>query len=122
VDIFSCDSLCFYSTRHQATIQTIKEQFPNALTNQELLALIEQSLAKYKYNKETPCLVATCLCSCCGKKQRRPLLQDDLATLFGGMESEAFDMGGLAGFAFGGITSFKLMSRHIPNGGNCVRL
>lgn len=29
-------------------------------------------------------------------------------------------MGGLAGFAFGGITSFGAMAAHIPDGGSCA--
>jgi Limiting CO2-inducible proteins B/C beta carbonyic anhydrases len=29
-------------------------------------------------------------------------------------------MGGLAGFPFGGITSFGAMAHHIPDGGNCL--
>ena len=33
---------------------------------------------------------------------------------------EPFVMGGLAGFPFGGVTSFGAMAHHIPDGGSCL--
>jgi len=31
-----------------------------------------------------------------------------------------FNMGGLAGFPFGGVTGFAAMAKHIPDGGSCL--
>lgn len=45
----------------------------------------------------------------------RPL-EEDFQTVFG----DHFNMGGLAGFAFGGVTAFGAMASHIPDRGNCI--
>ena len=37
-----------------------------------------------------------------------------------GAYEEPFVMGGLAGFPFGGVTSFGAMAHHIPDGGSCL--
>lgn len=34
--------------------------------------------------------------------------------------NEVIQMGGLAGFPFGGVTSFGAMASHIPDGGSCL--
>jgi hypothetical protein len=57
-------------------------------------------------------LVATSLC--CDEVNRE--LEKGLKKTFG----DNFSMGGLAGFAFGGVTSFCAMAHHIPTNGNCL--
>lgn len=84
--------------------------FPGALTNAELMGRISERLAPYGYGKST--MVATSLCC---DEVNRPL-EKALAKTF----DEPFIMGGLAGFPFGGITSFGAMAHHIPDGGSCL--
>mmetsp|Transcript_14169 Transcript_14169/g.35587 ORF Transcript_14169/g.35587 Transcript_14169/m.35587 type:complete len:399 (-) Transcript_14169:2433-3629(-) len=84
--------------------------FPGALTNQELMNRVSERLAPYGYGKST--MVATSLCC---DEVNRPL-EKALAKTF----DEPFIMGGLAGFPFGGVTSFGAMAHHIPDGGSCL--
>jgi hypothetical protein len=84
--------------------------FPGALTNAELMKRISERLEPYGYGKST--LVATSLCC---DEVNRPL-EKSLAKTY----DEPFVMGGLAGFPFGGITSFGAMAHHIPDGGSCL--
>jgi len=94
----------------QTTVEKLKDEFPNALTNKELLAFIRKKLAPYGYGQTS--LVATSLCC---DEVNRPL-EKDLKGLFGSY----FSMGGLAGFPFGGVTGFGAMAHHIPDGGSCL--
>lgn len=84
--------------------------FPGALTNDELMKRASERLAAYGYGKST--LVATSLCC---DEVNRPL-EKALAKTY----DEPFIMGGLAGFPFGGVTSFGAMAHHIPDGGSCL--
>lgn len=43
-----------------------------------------------------------------------------LEDAFYGTYGEHFNMGGLAGFPFSGLTGFGAMASHIPEGGNCI--
>ncbi|CAB9527553.1 Inherit from NOG: Low-co2 inducible protein [Seminavis robusta] len=95
----------------EATLKSIHEAFPGAVPNNELVALLRNTLAASGYDGNTT-LVATALCC---DELNRPLV-DDLEREFG----QTFTMGGLAGFAFGGVTSFGAMAHHIPDGGNCL--
>lgn len=94
----------------QTTVDKLKEAYPNALTNKELLAFIRKKLAPFGYGDN--CLVATSLCC---DEVNRPL-EKDLKGLYG----QYFSMGGLAGFPFGGVTGFGAMAHHIPDGGSCL--
>jgi len=94
----------------QETGDKLKEVFPNALSNRELLAFIRKKLAPFGYGNNS--LVATSLC--CDEVNRA--LEKDLKGLFGSY----FSMGGLAGFPFGGVTGFGAMAHHIPDGGSCL--
>jgi hypothetical protein len=89
------------------------EAFPGALTNQELVAMIDATISENGFDRETT-LVATSLCC---DEVNRPL-ETDLAGVF----TNNFNMGGLAGFPFGGVVAFGAMSAHIPDGGNTVML
>ena len=72
--------------------------------------MIQGSLSGYGYGRTT--LVATSLCC---DEVNRPL-EKALASAY----DEPFVMGGLAGFPFGGVTSFGAMAHHIPDGGSCL--
>lgn len=84
--------------------------FPGALTNASLMKKVSDRLDQYGYGETT--LVATSLCC---DEVNRPL-EKALAKQY----DEPFVMGGLAGFPFGGITSFGAMAHHIPDGGSCL--
>jgi len=94
-----------------ASFPKAKEAFPDALTNSELVSKITETLEKKGYDKETS-LVATSLCC---DEVNRPL-ESDLREIY----DTNFNMGGLAGFPFGGATSFGAMAAHIPDGGSCL--
>jgi hypothetical protein len=88
----------------------VKEAFPKAITNAELVDKVTGALKEYGYGETT--LLATSLC--CDEVNR--LLDKDLAKHYG----DNFSMGGLAGMPFGGVTSFGAMAHHIPDGGSCL--
>jgi len=89
----------------------VQDTFPGALTNDELVDKITAALKAKGYD-ETKTLVATSLCC---DEVNRPL-ETELSEAF----DTNFNMGGLAGFPFGGATSFGAMASHIPDGGDCV--
>jgi len=91
--------------------KTLKENFPNAVTSADLVSKVKQILSEKGYEENTT-LVATSLC--CDEVNRE--FESDLVKAY----SQNFSMGGLAGFAFGGVTSFGAMAHHIPDGGNCL--
>lgn len=93
-----------------ATLSKLKEAFPAAVKNKELVDTVEQMLAPYGYGKTT--LVAT---SFCCDEVNRPL-----ETEFSRVFKETFSLGGLAGFPFAGVTGFGAFAKHIPDGGSCV--
>merc|ERR1712003_423549 len=67
-------------------------------------------LAEHGYGGTT--LLASSLC--CDEVNR--VLEKDFSAIYG----DNFSMGGLAGFAFGGVTSFGAMAHHIPKDGSCL--
>lgn len=87
------------------------EVYPGAVTNAELLEKITSTLTSKGYDT-SKMLVATSLCC---DEVNRPL-EMDLMEPF----DTNFNMGGLAGFPFGGATSFGAMASHIPDGGSCL--
>ena len=80
------------------------------MPNAELVDKVSGALSKYGYGSTT--LVATSLC--CDEVNR--VLEKDFAAVYG----DTFSMGGLAGFPFGGLTSFGAFAAHIPDGGDCL--
>lgn len=84
--------------------------FPNASTNAELIMKVTRALDRYGYNEKT--LVGFSLCS---DEVNRPL-----EDTFYGWYGEHFNMGGLAGFPFAGVTGFGAMASHIPDDGSCL--
>lgn len=91
--------------------KVLKEEFPGALDSALLATTVKKTLVGSGYNEKTT-LVATSLC--CDEVNRE--FEADLVKSY----SHNFSMGGLAGFAFGGATSFGAMAHHIPDGGNCL--
>jgi len=53
--------------------------------------------------------------SLCSDEVNRPLEES-----FYGWYGEHFNMGGLAGFPFAGVTGFGAMASHVPDGGSCL--
>jgi len=90
--------------------EKVKSAFPNAVPNSELVEKVTGSLSKFGYGETS--LLATSLC--CDEVNR--VLEKD----FGAKFADNFSMGGLAGFPFGGVTSFGAMAAHIPDGGSCL--
>jgi hypothetical protein len=90
----------------------VKAAFPRAITNSDLVSRVSTALKPHGYGEST--LLATALC--CDEVSRQ--LEKDFAPVYG----MNFSMGGLAGFAWGGVTSFGAMAAHIPDGGSCIVL
>jgi hypothetical protein len=88
-----------YISNSQATAEKLKEVFPKALTNKELVHFIKKNLRAHGYGGNS--LVATSLC--CDEVNR--VLENDLKGVYGSY----FSMGGLAGTPFGGVTAFGAM-------------
>jgi Limiting CO2-inducible proteins B/C beta carbonyic anhydrases len=88
----------------------VESEFPKALPNADLIAMMTKRLKPYGYGKSS--LLCTSLC--CDEVNRS--LEIDLQAAFG----DHFHIGGLAGFAFGGVTGFGAMMSHIPDGGSCM--
>lgn len=84
--------------------------FPGALKNKDLVVKVSNSLEKYGFGRST--LLATSLCA----DEVNRVLEADFSAVYG----DNFAMGGLAGFPFGGVTSFGAMAAHIPDGGSCL--
>jgi len=80
------------------------------VTNGELVMKVNKALSRFGYDEST--LVAFSLCS---DEVNRPLEES-----FFGLYGEHFNMGGLAGFPFAGVTGFGAMASHIPDGGSCL--
>jgi len=90
--------------------KAVEKAFPGALKNYALTGKVEQALSNHSYGSNT--LVAFSLC--CDEVNR--VLEEDFESLYG----PHFSMGGLAGFPWGGATSFGAMAHHIPEGGSCL--
>lgn len=85
----------------------IEEIFPGAISGVKLAAHVKEVLNRNGYS-DRKTLLATSLC--CDEVNRD--FEQDLTSVYG----SNFSMGGLAGFAFGGVTSFGAMAHHIPDG------
>ena len=89
----------------------VGKTFPGALPNAALAKKVSEALSANGFGKDNTQL-ATSLC--CDEVNRE--LDDEFREIYG----FNFSMGGLAGFPFGGITSFGAMAHHIPSGGSCL--
>ena len=90
-------------------VQSSPAAFPKALINEVLVRRVTNALTQHGYTPETT-LVATSLC--CDEGNRE--LEKD----FGAQYGDHFSMGGLGGFAFGGVTGFGAMAHHILDNGS----
>uniref|UniRef100_A0A7S3LCW1 Limiting CO2-inducible protein B/C beta carbonyic anhydrase domain-containing protein n=1 Tax=Amphora coffeiformis TaxID=265554 RepID=A0A7S3LCW1_9STRA len=96
--------------KSQFVFGRIQQAFPGAQSNADLVKKVKGALRKYGYGKDT--LLAT---SFCCDEVNRPL-DEAFAAEYG----QQFNMGGLAGFPFGGVTGFAAMAKHVPDGGSCL--
>ena len=94
----------------QLTLEKLSKAFPNAVTNAELVTKVTRALNRYGYDEKT--LVAFSLCS---DEVNRPLEET-----FNGWYGEHFNLGGLAGFPFSGVTGYGAFASHIPDDGSCL--
>ena len=89
----------------------VKKTFPGAISNDELLTKVVGILESKGYTGKNT-LLTTSLC--CDELART--LEDDFYNVYG----KNFNLGGLAGFPFGGTTAFGAMAAHIPDNGNTL--
>lgn len=94
-----------------ATVSKIASAFPKSLANGELVGKVSGGLSKLGFTGQNT-LLATSLCC---DEVSRPLEQ-----ALGKEYGNHFSMGGLAGFPFGGVTSFGAMAAHIPDNGHTL--
>jgi len=105
----------------QGIARTVELNFPGALPTNRMAKQAFCILEKHGFTGDNT-LVATSLC--CDELNRQ--LEDDICRKFG----PAYNMGGLAGFCFGGVVGFGNMAHHVPSssvgssggggGGNCL--
>lgn len=81
------------------------------MPNEQLVSKVSEKLISKGFTPSNT-LLATSLC--CDELAR------PLEAAFGTPYGQNFSMGGLAGFPFGGLTSFGAMAAHIPDGGHCL--
>mmetsp|Transcript_13095 Transcript_13095/g.17107 ORF Transcript_13095/g.17107 Transcript_13095/m.17107 type:complete len:274 (+) Transcript_13095:232-1053(+) len=85
--------------------------YPGCIRTGDLAAKIHAALVRQGFDKDSTQLATSLSCDEVTRELERQL---------GGYYGDHFSMGGLAGFPFGGVSSFKAMARHIPVGGNCL--
>ena len=91
-------------------VKKIKRVFPGSMTNKELVSSVDSVLKDYSYGENS--LVATSFCS----DEVNRVLERDFTAIY----TNIYNMGGLAGFPFGGVSAFRYMASHIPDGGSCL--
>jgi hypothetical protein len=111
-------SSSFHSTpsiqqESKVIIDKIKTTFPKSYQSKDLVSKVKSILSQNGYQNETT-LFATSLC--CDEVNRE--MEIDFTNEY----NFNFSMGGLAGFPFGGVTSFGAMAHHIPDDGSCLIL
>uniref|UniRef100_A0A7S2R4D8 Limiting CO2-inducible protein B/C beta carbonyic anhydrase domain-containing protein n=1 Tax=Eucampia antarctica TaxID=49252 RepID=A0A7S2R4D8_9STRA len=92
-------------------MERAKTLFPGVISAHQLVLALDSVLSKKGFKKDTT-LLATSFC--CDEVNRH--LEDELREAYG----SNFNMGGIAGFPFGGVSSFGAMSHHIPLDGSCL--
>lgn len=98
----------------KGAIEKVKEVFPGALTDHKLAKVVNEILTPLGITKENT-LLSTCLC--CDEVNRD--MEDEFRSLYG----NNFNMGGIAGFPFGGATAFGAFMHHLPHSpdqGHCI--
>lgn len=87
----------------------VEQSFPGALPSHRMAKQAGKLLEKHGYN-DTNTLLSTSLCS----DEVNRDIEDEIRQHFG----NAYAMGGLSGFSFGGVVGFGNMAHHIPTGGH----
>jgi hypothetical protein len=103
----------FSASEDTNVVDKVQAAFPGAVKSADLASTVKAALTKNGYS-DSKVILATSLC--CDEVNRE--LEHDLTAIY----NDNFSMGGLAGFPFGGATSFGAMAHHIPVGGSCVVL
>lgn len=88
----------------------VVKAFPKAIPNEALVQKVSSILEPYGFGEST--LFCSSICS--------DELARQLETDFGKVYGPHFSLGGLSGFAFGGVTGFHAMASHIPTNGSCL--
>lgn len=94
-----------------ASTEKVTKTFPGAVSNQDLVKNVTRALKEFGFGASNTLLTTS---FCCDEDNRA--LEKDFGLHYG----DNFSMGGLAGFPFGGVTSFGAMADHIPNDGSCL--
>lgn len=103
----------------EEVVDKIMELYPGAIAEDKFVLKVSATLTDLDLGKMSlfgfgeRTLLATSLC--CDEINRG--LEAKLCSLFGG---SSFSMGGLAGFPFGGVTSFGAFAHHIPAKGSAI--
>ena len=92
-------------------MEKAKTVFSGVISAHQLARSIDVVLSKHGYNKETTLLATSFDCDELNRD-----FEDELCAIYG----NNFQMGGISGFPFGGVTAFGAMARHIPLKGNCL--
>lgn len=95
----------------KTAVSALSTVFPKALPTLDVVDRVVQSLSPYGFGSST--LLVTSFCP----DDISRSLEKEFSSIFGECY---FQLGGLAGFAFGGLTGFGAMASHVPGGGGCV--
>lgn len=99
------------STSIIKVMERAKNQFPGIISARQLSRSLETVLSNKGFKSETTLLATSFDCDEVNRS-----LEDELRKAF----NDNFNIGGLAGFPFGGASSFAAMAHHIPLEGNCL--
>jgi len=94
-----------------ASTEKVTKTFPGAVSNQDLVKNATRALKEFGFGASNTLLTTS---FCCDEVNRS--LERDFGLHYG----DNFSMGGLAGFPFGGVTSFGALAHHIPDDGSCL--
>lgn len=89
----------------------VKDTYSGCITSHQLARSLDVILAPKGFEKESTLLTTS---FCCDEVCRD--LEDELKAAYG----QNFNIGGIAGFPFGGCTAFGAMSHHVPTDGNML--
>lgn len=94
-----------------SVMKNAKETFPGVVTAHQLARSLEVILEPHGFKKETTLLATSFDCDEVNRD-----LEDELRSVYG----QNYTFGGIAGFPFGGCTSFGALCHHIPVDGQCI--
>ena len=97
----------------QAFDKLVKSKFPGAISNKDLAVRVREVLDSKGFTPQNT-LLATSVCA----DELARELEDEFIAIYG----TNFNLGGLAGFPFAGITGWGAMSAHVPDNGYCFTI